>query len=67
MHLGLRLAAHYPDTFCSYLDDLERQEKLRDWQFRQAAEALGFLYSSRFKVKTTAFRRSDLSVVVSGR
>ncbi len=49
-HSGLRLAAHSPDTVSSYLDDLGRQGHLRDWQFRQAVEALKILFCEMVKV-----------------
>ena len=49
-HPELRLAAHSSDTVSSYLDDLGRQGKLRDWQFRQAVEALKILFCEMVKV-----------------
>ena len=43
-HPSLRLAQHSPDNIESYLQDLGRNRRLSDWQFKQTVEALKILF-----------------------
>jgi len=44
-HAGRRLTTHGPDEVTSWLEDLGRNRRLTDWQFRQAVDALRLLFA----------------------